>query len=84
MIRERLPAINVIEHPLGLALAIRGEVDIVLDPSDEVIFECTLDQLMEEIGSQELVDVRPREMMREWLKMRIFNWWTTTGVIHLP
>ncbi len=43
---EYAPAIYVINDATGLALRIRGSLDVVDDPGHEVIFEDTLDDLV--------------------------------------
>ena len=40
---------------------------VLLDPVDEVVLESTLYRLMEEIGGEQLMDIRTREVGRKWL-----------------
>lgn len=61
-----LPVVNVSDNlqctGFGMVLD-----DVVHHPSDEVVFECSFNHLVEEVGGHELVDVSAREAMREWL-----------------
>jgi hypothetical protein len=40
---------------------------VLAHPLDEVVFEYTFDELVEEVRSYQFVDVRTREMLSEWL-----------------
>ena len=64
---EYAPAINVGHDSFELGLSLCGEANVLLHPVDEMVLECPLYQLMQDIGRQQLVDVRAREMMCEWL-----------------
>jgi len=39
----------------------------LVNPHDNMVFECAFDNLMEQIGRQELMDVSSRKAMRERL-----------------
>lgn len=41
------------------------------NPSNEMVFECTFDDLMENISRQELVDIGTGKIVREGLKIRL-------------
>lgn len=43
-------------------------MDVVLNPSDNVVLEGSLDKLMEDIGRQEFVDISTGEVAREGLE----------------
>lgn len=42
-------------------------IKIIIDPRYEVVFECPFDDLVEEIGREEFMNVRAREPMCERL-----------------
>jgi hypothetical protein len=42
--------------------------EIFFNPSNEMVFECPLDGLMEKVRSEELVDICAREIVREGLQ----------------
>ncbi len=53
-----------------IVLASRSLSAVLLQyPSDEVVFKRPLDELMEEIGGQQFMDVRRREVAGKWLQM---------------
>jgi hypothetical protein len=46
---------------------------VILDPCNEVVFECTFDHLMEKIGHKKLMNVRSREIVGERLPKKEVN-----------
>ena len=42
---------------------------ILLDPGDEVVLESTFDRLMEEVRSEQLVNICTREVGCKWLSV---------------
>lgn len=46
-VRHSLPMVNVVKDLLGLGFGSGSEVDVLLDPVDKVVFECSFDELME-------------------------------------
>ena len=46
---------------------------IILDPLDKVILECSLDDLVEEVRDKELMDVRLQELYCKRLQCYIKN-----------
>lgn len=42
-------------------------LQILFNPGYEVILECALDDLMENVWRYECMDIRPREVVCEWL-----------------
>ena len=44
---------------------------VVLDPGNEMVFECSLDDLMEQVERQQLVNVSARELRSKWLQGQI-------------
>ena len=42
-------------------------MNVFFNPSDEMIFESSLDNLMQEIGRNQFMNVGPRKMIGEWL-----------------
>lgn len=47
-----------------------NENGVFIYPGDEVIFEGSLDDLMDEVGGEKLVNIRTRELMSEGLGSR--------------
>ena len=41
---------------------------ILLHPFNEMVLECTFDDLMQKIGCNQFVDISTREIVREWHK----------------
>ena len=39
-----------------------------MNPLDQVIFEYTLDELMEDVGCEQFMDISSRESVSEWLR----------------
>lgn len=65
-----LPLINVLEDFKGPSLAIHYE-EVFIDPCDIVVFECALNQLVEEIRWQEFMNVHARKVMHERLYQKL-------------
>ena len=42
--------------------------EVLLDPSHQVVLESTLDDLVKDIGCDDLTDICAREVRREWLE----------------
>ncbi len=63
-----VPGVNLGQDVCGLLFAAGGEVNIVYNPVDYMILECAFDQLMKQIGREELMYVATREVACEWLR----------------
>jgi len=42
--------------------------EVLLDPCHQVVLEGALDNLVKDIRCDDLADIRPREVRREWLE----------------
>lgn len=65
--RANVPSIDFIKNTLGL----RGPMDylqVILNPLNEVILECTLDDLMEKVGGEKFMNVCAWEPHHERLQ----------------
>ena len=58
--------VNVVHDFLCTCCTMRSN-EVILDPCNEVIFECTFDHLVEKVGRKELMNVRLGEIISEWL-----------------
>jgi hypothetical protein len=58
--------INVSNNAMGVSLPVLFR-KILVNPHDNVIFECAFDHLMEQIRRQELMDVSSRKVVCKWL-----------------
>ena len=63
-----LPMINIIKYFFCLLFTVLN-LQIIADPSHEMIFENSFDKLVKEIWCNELVNVSTREIISEWLTM---------------
>jgi hypothetical protein len=43
-------------------------LEVFMNPLDQVIFEYTLDELMEDVGCEQFMDISSRESVSEWLR----------------
>ena len=57
-----VPSVNLSQQFVPLAPAIFA-TQVIFNPSDEVIFERALDELVEDVRRNELVDIRSREVV---------------------
>lgn len=57
---------------------------VILDPFNEVILECTLDSLVQEVGGEQFVNVCTRELHHEGLSEIVENLVNDTNVIDVP
>jgi hypothetical protein len=64
--KRSIPSINVCENLLCLTLAVMS-LNVFLHPVDEMILECPLDNLMEDIRGQEFMDISAGKAICEWL-----------------
>ena len=62
-----IPSVNLSQQFVPLAPAIFA-TQVIFNPSDEVIFERALDELVEEVAQEELVYVRLRKSCSERLQ----------------
>jgi hypothetical protein len=63
---EYIPVVDIIED-LSCTRFAMGKYKIILYPSDEMVLECPLDYLMEEVRRKEFVNISPRKVICEWL-----------------
>lgn len=61
------PTVNLIHEPLSLAFSLRGQPYVLANPSHKVVLKSPLDKLVEEVWSQQLVNVRTWKVVRERL-----------------
>lgn len=66
-----IPSINVVLDLVCSGLAVLDWQEFI-DPSDEMIVEATLDELMENIGGNQLTDVNTRELVFE--RLLVHEW----------
>ena len=66
---EDSPAVNVIHYLLCTSLSM-NENEIFVYPGDEMVFEGSFDDLMEEVGREKLVNIRSRKLMSKGLRSR--------------
>jgi hypothetical protein len=64
--KNNIPSAYVVHNLLALLLAVR-EVDVLLDPLDEAIFEGSFDDLMQDVRHDELVNIGAWKVVREGL-----------------
>lgn len=62
--------VNIIHDFLCVCCTMRSN-QVILDPGNEVIFECALDHLMEKIGRNEFMNVCSRKIVGEWLSKKM-------------
>ena len=58
-------------------------LEILLDPGDQVVLECTLDCLMEEVGSKQFVNICTREAGCKWLQIVQLNFTLNMHATHI-
>lgn len=63
---ERLPSSH---KPVSVWLRFK----VFLDPTDNMVFECSFDYLVEEIRGQKLMNIRKRKVCSEWLSNRLIH-----------
>ena len=61
-----IPAIYIINNFFGLIIAMLNN-QVLIDPSDDMIFECSLDDLVEEVRRQKFMNIGTRKELCEWL-----------------
>ena len=61
-----IPSVNLSQQFVPLAPAIFA-TQVIFNPSDEVIFERALDELVEDIWCKDLMDICTRKVISEWL-----------------
>lgn len=54
--KENSPTVNVIHDTITLRISV-NLIDVLLNPSDNVILEGAFDELMEEVGGEKLMDI---------------------------
>ena len=62
-----LPLVNILQYPVGLSFTM-GADQPLLDPLNNMVLECPLDYLMEEIRSYHFVYICSGKMCGERLK----------------
>jgi len=61
-----VPSVYIVHDPLCGSFAMHME-KVLLDPSNEMVLECALDELMEEVRGEKLIYVGVGEVTGEWL-----------------
>lgn len=64
---DDIPSINVIQDTLCFSLCFCYRIDVFFNPCNEMIFERPFDELVKQIGCEELVNVGAWKVMGEWL-----------------
>ena len=62
-----IPPVDIIENAFSLGFCICCDVDVVLDPCNEVVLERAFHELVQDVGRKKLVDVSSRKVVRERL-----------------
>ena len=65
-IKDNVPSVDIVKNLLSSCFAMH-ENQVFANPGDEVIFEGTLDDLVQEVGREKLVDVSTWKLVREGL-----------------
>jgi hypothetical protein len=60
-----VPPINIIHDPRCIGTI--SELNILFHPADDMVLECSKNQLVKDVGSDQLMDVGAREVCSEWL-----------------
>ena len=67
-----IPSVNLSQQFVPLAPAIFA-TQVIFNPSDEVIFERALDELVEDITGDQFIDVGTREVICKRLSLQSIN-----------
>jgi hypothetical protein len=61
------PAVYVVDDPVSFGLGFGVVVYVLNDPNENMVLECSLHQLVKDIGSDELINISSRKVVGERL-----------------
>lgn len=70
-----IPLINIVKNFPRLLITMFVD-KVLLNPCDDVILERPFDQLVEDIGGNEFINIGTRKVLRKWLDMIPMSKWT--------
>lgn len=62
-----VPLVNISHNRISFVFTVRLE-EVSFHPVDQVVFECSFDELMEDVWRDQLVNIRTGEVFGEWLE----------------